>query len=167
MQVDILNIKGTKTGRTLELPADIFETDFSSATVLTLFLLPELNLRLRPTILKMKPGTRIVSNTFPMDDWQPDEKHTIPNCDRWCEALFWIVPAKVDGTWRSGQTTLTLRQTFQMLSGTYGATAITNGRVRGDEISFSVGPTRYTGRLTGNAIVGISTPGSTPFSATR
>ena len=74
---------------------DIFETDFSSATVVTLYLLPELNLRLRPTILKMKPGTRVVSHSFLMDDWEPDERSVTEDG----AAYLWIVPAKVAGTW--------------------------------------------------------------------
>ena len=81
---------------------DIFKTDFSKATVVTTFLLPSLNLQLRPTLLAMKPGTRIVSNTFPIGEWEPDETATIDGpCERWCKALFWIVPARVGGTWRT------------------------------------------------------------------
>ena len=83
--------------------ADIFETDFSKAQVITLFLLPSINLKLRPTILNMTPGTRIVSNSFTMDDWQPDESQTIGgDCTSWCTAHLWIVPAKVEGTWKLG-----------------------------------------------------------------
>src|ERR1700754_2363278 len=74
---------------------DIFETDFSSATVVTLYLLPDLNLRLRPTILRMKPGTRVVSHSFLMDDWEPDERSMTEDG----YAYLWIVPAQVDGTW--------------------------------------------------------------------
>jgi hypothetical protein len=83
------------------MKADLFETDLSKATVITMFLLPQINLKLRPAILNLKPGTRIVSNTFTMDDWTPDETATITedNCSSWCTALLWIVPAKADGTW--------------------------------------------------------------------
>ena len=86
------------------MKADLFETDLSKATVITMFLLPQINLKLRPTILDLKPGTRVVSNTFTMDDWTPDETATITddNCSSWCTALLWIVPAKADGTWRLG-----------------------------------------------------------------
>src|SRR4051812_21188522 len=96
---------------------DIFETDFSKATVLTLFLLPQLNERLRPTILNMKPGTRVVSNSFAMDDpagenWTPDQTETIQNCSSFCTAMLWIVPAKAAGTWQLGANTLTLDQKF-------------------------------------------------------
>src|SRR5262245_47409432 len=76
---------------------DIFETDFSQATVLTLFLLPELNVKLRPTILDMKPGTRVVSNSFDMGDWKPEQTVSAPRkCSDFCYAFLWIVPAKVE-----------------------------------------------------------------------
>ena len=79
------------------MKADLFETDLSQATVITMFLLPTINMKLRPTILNLKPGTRIVSNTFTMEDWQADETATINDsgCTSWCTALLWIVPAKV------------------------------------------------------------------------
>ena len=80
--------------RAIFVQGDIFETDFSKASVITLFLLPTLNEKLRPTILKMKPGTRIVSNAFAMGDWQPDQNETIQNCTQWCTAMLWIVPAR-------------------------------------------------------------------------
>ena len=91
---------------------DLFEADLSKATVITLFLLPEINLKLRPKLLDLKPGTRIASNTFTMDDWEPDAKTSSPECASWCTALFWVVPAKVAGTWQLGQQTLTLTQQF-------------------------------------------------------
>src|SRR5687768_12944180 len=98
--------------------ADLFETDFSKANVLTLFLLPSINMRLRPTILNMRPGTRVVSNTFTMEDWQSDETSVVgDDCVSWCTAHLWIVPAKVDGTWTTPQGLLTLKQNFQMFSG--------------------------------------------------
>src|SRR5438132_1422345 len=94
--------------------ADIFESDFSQASVITMFLLPEINLKLRPKILDLKPGTRIVSNTFSMDDWTPDETAVVSgDCVSWCTALFWIVPAKVEGAWQLPQGELNLRQQFQ------------------------------------------------------
>jgi len=151
--------------------ADLFETDLSKATVITLFLLPRINMELRPKILNLKPGTRIVSNTFTMEDWRPDESATVTGCERWCEALFWIVPAKVAGTWRMTmpQGTLTLTQTFQELTGTLGSTAITNGKMRGEEISFTAGGAQYTGRVNGSTIQGTSTSAgrATPWTATR
>jgi SAM-dependent methyltransferase len=139
--------------------ADLFESDFSQATVITMFLLPELNLRLRPTLLNLKPGTRIVSNTFTMGEWEPDETATVSDgCSSWCTALLWIVPAKVDGTWRLPHGELVLKQDFQMVSGTLtsgnGALSITGGRLRGDRITFSVGDAVYTGRVRGDAMAG-------------
>src|SRR5262245_44831870 len=97
------------SGKATFVKADIFESDFSKATVLTLFLLPDLNLRLRPTILTMKPGTRIVSNSFRMEEWQPDESAMVEGeCTSWCNAHLWIVPANVGGTWQTPLGDLTL-----------------------------------------------------------
>jgi hypothetical protein len=128
---------------------DIFKTDFSEASVITTFLLPSMNLELRPRFLAMKPGTRIVANTFAIGEWQPDETATIEPCERWCTALLWVVPARVGGLWQTPKGDLALSQRFQFVSGTLGKDAIANGRLRGDEISFSVGSTAYTGRVDG------------------
>ena len=85
-------------GKATFVKADIFETDYSKATVLTLFLLPDINLKLRPTILNMKPGTRVVSNSFHMEEWEADDTARIETeCTSWCTAYLWIVPAKVRG----------------------------------------------------------------------
>ena len=124
------------------MKADLFETDLSKATVITLFLLPDINLKLRPTILDLKPGTRVVSNTFSMDDWAADQTATVGDgCTSWCTALLWIVPAKVGGVWTWRDSELTLTQQFQMVSGTLrrgaASTPITNGRLRGDQISLA------------------------------
>ncbi len=141
--------------------ADLFETDFSKAQVVTMFLLPSINMRLRPQILKMRPGTRIVANTFTMEDWEPDTSETIGgDCTSWCTAHLWIVPAQVQGTWQAGSNTLTLTQKFQKVEGTLGSTAITGGRLRGDELSFSAGGTKYTGRVNGNSISGTTSGGA-------
>jgi Methyltransferase domain len=135
--------------------ADIFETDFSKATVITLFLLPDLNLRLRPKLLDMAPGTRVVSNSFRMEAWEPDQTETVSeDCTSWCTALLWIVPAKVEGTWRMPQGDLTLSQQFQMLTGTLGSTPIADGRLRGSEITFTVGGAHYTGQVKGTSMQG-------------
>ena len=154
--------------------ADLFESDFSQATVITMFLLPDINLRLRPKILDLEPGTRIVSNTFTIAEWAADETATIGDgCTSWCTAHFWIVPAKVEGTWRLPQGELTIRQVFQMISGTLasgGSSAlITDGRLRGDQIEFSAGGVQYTGRVSGNAIEGTVRSGGSngKWSATR
>jgi hypothetical protein len=144
--------------KTTFVKADLFQTDLSKATVITMFLLPRINMELRPKLLELKPGTRIASNTFTMEDWQADETVTIEDgCgSSWCTALFWIVPAKVEGTWRLPQGDLTLTQKFQMVSGTLGSTPITEGRLRGDELTFTAGGTRYTGKVNGNTIQGTS-----------
>ena len=139
--------------------ADLFESDFSQATVITMFLLPDINLKLRPNILDLKPGTRIVSNTFTMGEWTADETAKVnEDCQSYCTALLWIVPAKVAGTWQLPQGELALKQTFQMISGTIRSgnvsTPITNGRLRGDQISFTAGGVQYTGRVNGNVMEG-------------
>ena len=135
--------------------ADLFESDFSKATVITMFLLPSLNLQLRPKLLDLAPGTRLVSNSFTMEAWQDDDTVTLAqDCTSWCTAHFWIVPAKVAGTWKVGQDTLTLSQEFQMVSGTLGSRPITAGRLRGADITFIVGNTEYTGRVNGNTMSG-------------
>ena len=152
--------------------ADLFESDFSQATVISMFLLPTINMQLRPKILDLKPGTRIVSNTFTMEDWEADETATSgPPCQSWCTALLWIVPAKVGGTWRLAQGALDLKQQFQMVSGTLStggtATPISDGRLRGDQISFTAGGAQYTGRVNGNTIEGTASRGGTAWRATR
>jgi precorrin-6B methylase 2 len=141
--------------------ADLFESDFSKAQVITMFLLPSINMKLRPKLLDLKPGTRIVSNSFTMEDWEADQTETISgDCSNWCTALLWIVPAKVEGTWQLGENPLALKQQFQMVSGSLGSQAISDGRLRGDEITFTVGNAKYTGRVDGNTIKGTITGGA-------
>ncbi len=156
------------TDRATFQKADLFETDFSKAQVITMFLLPSINIKLRPKLLDLKPGTRIVSNSFTMEDWEADQTETITGeCSSWCTALLWIVPAKVEGTWQVGSDQLTLKQEFQKVKGTLGSHDI-EGRLRGDEITFSVGNAKYTGRVDGNTIKGTITGGSGgTFTATR
>jgi len=155
------------TAKATFVKADLFETDFSKAQVVTMFLLPSINLRLRPKILEMKPGTRIVSNTFTMDDWTPDETSNVTeDCTSWCTALLWIVPAKVEGTWAMPQGALTLTQKFQMVTGTLGSTPIADGRLRGDEITFTAGGAKYTGKVNGNSMSGTNGAGA-KWSATK
>ncbi len=153
------------SGRAEFVKADLFETDLSKATVITMFLLPDINLRLRPKILDLKPGTRIVSNTFTMEDWNADEIATVgEDCTSWCTALFWIVPAKAGGTWTFPNGELTLTQTFQMLAGTLRigekSAPISDARLRGDQISFTVGGVKYTGKVNGTSMGGTATTGS-------
>ena len=134
--------------------ADLFETDLSKATVITLFLLPDLNKRLRPKLLDLAPGTRIASNSFDMGDWAPDAQAVSTSCTRWCTALYWVVPAKVAGQWQLGKETLTLTQQYQVISGTLGSTAIMAGKLSGSEISFIAGGRVYAGRVSGEKMTG-------------
>src|ERR1700752_3923407 len=121
------------TDKATFVKADLFETDFSKANVVTMFLLPSINLKLRPKILDMKPGTRIVTNSFNMEDWEADQTETVGgDCTSWCTALLWIVPAKVQGSWAMPQGELKLTQTFQKVSGSLGAQAISEGKLRGE-----------------------------------
>jgi len=168
--------KAKVTDRASFMKADLFETDFSQATVITMFLLPDINLRLRPKILDMKPGTRVVSNTFTMGDWSPDETATVGDegAGYYRTALLWIVPAKVAGRWQLGQGELTLNQEFQKFTGTLRAgantTAVSGGKLLGEAISFSVGGVEYTGRVNGNSMEGTMKPrngAASPWSATR
>jgi SAM-dependent methyltransferase len=139
--------------------ADLFESDFSRASVITMFLLPDINLKLRPKLLGLKPGTRIVSNTFTMGEWTPDETANVQadaGCDTsWCTALLWIVPARVAGTHKIPRGELTLKQEFQMLTGTLrteGRTFPVEGKVRGDEIAFTAGGREYHGKVNGKRL---------------
>ena len=172
-------------GKAKFIHGDIFQTDFSKATVLTLYLLPSLNLKLRPTILKMKPGTRVVSHAFTMDDWQPDQTETAEGRT----AYLWIVPARVEGTWKwtvsgSGprEYELMVRQQYQQLEGVVRLDGkmgqFRNAKLDGDHISFSVieltGGTNtirrdFTGRVNGETIEGtVKHPGGeAKWTATR
>jgi precorrin-6B methylase 2 len=153
--------------------ADIFESDYSKATVITMFLLPDLNLKLRPTILNLKPGTRIVSNSFTMGEWKADQSHTVKeNCTTYCTALLWIVPAKVAGSWKLGDGELTLKQEFQFVSGTLvtgGSSTPVKGKLNGEQITFTAGKNEYSGRVSGSSMDGAVKTGSnsSPWSATK
>ena len=158
------------TERATFMKADLFETDFSQATVITMFLLPDINLKLRPKILNLKPGTRIVSNTFTMGEWEADETGTAGSDEGssyYRTALLWIVPAKVDGTWKfvngAAQGDITFQQQFQKVAGSINASAtstlVTGGKLRGDQISFSAGGVQYTGTVSGNTITGTAVTG--------
>jgi SAM-dependent methyltransferase len=143
-------------GKAEFIKADLFETDFSRASVITMFLLPEINVSLRPKILALRPGTRIVSNTFDMGDWNADDIETLTGTEgcatTYCTALLWIVPAPAEGTYRIAQGELVLKQQYQMLTGslrTGSATLAVEGRVRGEEIAFRAGGRDYQGRMNG------------------
>ena len=160
-------------GKANFVKADIFESDFSQATVITMYLLPTLNVKLRPKILDLKPGTRIVSHAFTMDDWKADE--TVSSTDNGSytrTAYLWIVPAKVAGTWQMPQGELTLTQEFQMLGGSLKtaekSVPLRSGRVRGDVVNFNVGGVDYAGRINGNTMSGtIGGAGGGTWTATR
>jgi SAM-dependent methyltransferase len=145
---------------------DMYAADISKANVMALFLLPSNMLQLRPKFFNLAPGSRIVSNTFGMEGWDPDYTETRPDCSSWCNILLWIVPAKVDGTWKLPQGELALKQEFQKVSGTLAGTPIADGRLRGEEISFKVGNATYTGRVRGNVIEGTTSDGG-KFAARR
>jgi hypothetical protein len=154
------------------IEGDLFEADLSKANVITLFLLPDINLRLRPKILDLRPGTRVVSNSFDMGDWTPDTTiQAGPECTSWCRGHLWIVPAKVGGTWKladGGE--LTLEQKYQTITGSLRQGAsnmnISSGKVIADQITFTAGTAQYTGKISGNAIEGLSQT-STSWRATR
>jgi len=144
---------------------DIFKIDFSDATVLTLYLGPTINLKLRPTILNMRPGTRVVSNNFDMGEWRPDEvaESDVGNT----RALLWIVPARISGAWRFtevGGTTrfdVELRQSFQFIESSAAhdtRLAVREGRLEGNRLELVVlgldrQPARLIGEVSGERIL--------------
>ena len=143
------------------IKADLFEYDFSKATIITMFLLPEINLRLRPRLLKMKAGTRVVSTTFTMQDWQYDDMVTIDDkSSKWTTAYLWIVPAKIAGTWIFDNGELKLTQKFQIVSGeiTRGgkASRIAGGRLHGNDFTFKADGISYNCILSGNTLKGVA-----------
>lgn len=142
---------------------DIFATNFSDATVVTMYLLPGLNMKLRPTILAMKPGTRVVSHSFTMEDWEADEISSMDGR----RAYFWLVPANVNGGWTletgGERNELAFDQKFQKIEGTVGLGHTQGGlrdaRLRGFNISFAwvddKGVLRnYSGRVVGTRMEG-------------
>ncbi|HEX5092445.1 MAG TPA: class I SAM-dependent methyltransferase [Burkholderiales bacterium] len=154
------------SGRARIQQGDIFVTDFSQATVVTLYLLPALNLKLRPTLLAMKPGTRIVSHSFSMDDWEADEISSLDGR----RAYFWVVPALVAGAWTlelAGPAPetheISFEQRYQKIEGTVSLGAITGGlreaRLRGAQIAFAYVDDRgvrrdFSGRVAGGRMEG-------------
>ena len=148
------------------IQGDIFKEDFSKATVVTMYLLPELNLRLRPILMNMKPGTRVTSHQFTMGDWEPDETAEI----EYRTAYLWIVPAKVEGAWTlreqgsDGQYNVNLTQKYQKISGDVASGSarqpLVGASLRGDEVRFAFnddkGVTRtLTGTVHGNELTGV------------
>ncbi len=142
---------------------DMYEADISKASVLALFLLPSNLLQLRPKFLDLRPGSRIVANTFSIQDWTPDETVMLDNCSSWCTAMLYIVPAKVSGGWRVPQGELALQQEYQMVTGTLtrnGQPTPVTGKLRGDQITLSFGGQELTGKVNGNRIEGTLRNGS-------
>jgi SAM-dependent methyltransferase len=142
---------------------DMFAADISKADVLALFLLPSNLLRLRSSFLDLRPGSRIVSNTFAIQDWKADQTVVLDDCSEWCTALLYVVPAKVGGRWRFGADVLELKQEYQMLSGTLttgGQAVPVTGQLRGAEISLTTGTREFTGRLQQNTIEGTARTGN-------
>ena len=144
--------------------ADLFESDFSKATVITMFLLPDINLKLRPKILDLKPGTRIVSNSFTMGDWRADDTVTVKDgCVSYCTAHLWIVPAKVEGKWQIGDGELELKQTYQMISGSLKRggkiVELANGKLKGEHITFNAAGSVYHGEVAGDTMQGTISSG--------
>jgi len=149
------------------ITADLFDVDLSVATVISMFLLPDINLQLRPSLLALNPGTRIVSNTWDLTGtledpeapgWSTDETIVIDPCPTWCTSHLWIVPAEISGNWQLGNSILELDQKYQTLSGTLrtqdGATPIGEGRLRGLEINFTVDGLQYRGTVDGDTMSG-------------
>ena len=155
---------------------DMYEYDISKATVMALFLLPVNMNKLAPKFFNLAPGSRIVANTFGIDGWEPDMRVTLPassECESWCEALLWIVPAKIAGTWAMPGGTLTLTQEYQMVQGTLAINgqnhAVVMGRLNGDELTFTADGQSYKAKVGGNVMMGVTTTpkGDTPWTATR
>jgi hypothetical protein len=152
------------------IQGDVFATDFSQATVVTMYLLSSLNLKLRPTLLNMKPGTRVVSHAFNMADWSPDETASVEGYT----AYLWIVPAKVQGRWQvsgpSGPFELTLDQTYQKITGKVSGTGlspnVTDPSLQGSAIGFTLIDAngrflRFRGSVNGDTMEGTAqTPGT-------
>jgi SAM-dependent methyltransferase len=149
-------------GKAKFVQGDMYEADISKATVMALFLLPVNLNKLAPKFLDLRPGSRIVANTFGIDGWEPDFRTTMPQgseCDSWCDVLLYIVPAKVAGTWTlSNGGRLELTQEYQTVQGTAtigGAKhTISKGRLNGEDLTFVAGTETYTGKVKGNRIEG-------------
>jgi hypothetical protein len=137
---------------------DLFETDLSKATVITMFLLPDINLKLRPKLLALKPGTRVVSNTFSMGDWKADQAERVEaGCDNnYCTVLVWIIPAQMAGRYDTPEGEFSLRQEYQLLSGTLRTqerTTAVEGRVIGTQVVLYAGTRQWRGRVDGKRLV--------------
>jgi len=165
--------KAGVAGKAQFVQGDMFEADISQASVLALFLLPDNLTRLVPKFADLKPGSRIVLNTFGIPGWEPDQTAQAESeCGAWCSALLYIVPAKVAGEWEFAKGRLKLQQTHQLLSGSYevnGATvAVSDASLSGERIRFRVNGTEYTGTVKGDTIEGQPSASSgAPWTARR
>ena len=149
-------------GRALFVQGDMYAADISSASVLALFLLSENLSKLLPKFLELRPGSRIVTNTYEIPGWTADASETVreDSCTSFCTVFLYVVPAKVAGAWRMPEGDLTLKQDFQRITGTFsvgGASVpIENGRLNSSEIRFSVNGVEYAGRIDGDTMEGIA-----------
>jgi SAM-dependent methyltransferase len=164
-------LKEGVSDRATFVEGDMYKADISKATALILFLLPHNLEQLTPNFLALRPGTRIVDNTFAIPNWEPDVTEKAEgDCGSWCTTLMWIVPAKVAGTWRLDEGEVTFTQEFQKVAGRLpGGVVIEEGRLLGDRLTFTAGGTQYTGRVEGDTIAGTAKTGSSerPWRATK
>ena len=158
-------------GRASFEQGDMYEADISKASVMSLFLLTSNLDKLKDKFLALKPGSRIVLNSYPITGWEPDETVTVENdCTSWCTVYLQIVPAPVAGEWRFGKGELRLSQEFQKVTGELtlgGKTSAVTGSLKGEEITLSIGGISHTGRVVGNRMEGTSGPQRQSWSATR
>jgi SAM-dependent methyltransferase len=150
---------------------DMYEADISQATVMALFLLPHNLDKLKDKLLALKPGSRIVLNTYAITGWEPDEEYRVEgDCTSWCNVLLHIVPAPVAGTWRLADGELRLGQDFQKVSGEFtagGTTTPVVGHMIGAEMRLKIGAADYAGTVAGGRVQGTRGPTRQPWSATR
>jgi hypothetical protein len=138
---------------------DMFTADISQATVMALFLLPDNLRKLNQKFLDLRPGTRIVVNTFGIEGWEAAHTESAQgDCGAWCSVILYIVPAKVEGSWRLPQGELRLEQKAQTITGTLSTLGVTKkidlGRVNGEEVVFTVDGVEYNGRIKGDTLTG-------------
>ena len=152
-------------GKATFVQGDMYTADISKATVMALFLLPDNLRKLSDKFFNLRPGSRLVLNTFAIPDWEADVTETIQGeCVSWCTSLLYFVPAKVAGTWKTAQGELMLNQAFQNVTGTLtsnGKAMNVTGKLRGDQITLTAGGTQLSGKVNGDRIEGQN------FSATR
>jgi SAM-dependent methyltransferase len=145
-------------GKATFVEGDMFAADISKASVMALFLLPDNLSKLRDKFYNLRPGSRLVLNTFAIPEWEADVSETIQgDCMSWCTSLLYFVPAKVAGTWKTPQGDLTLTQTFQNVTGTLsngGKNVAVSGKLRGEQITLNVGGTEIIARVAGDRIEG-------------